>query len=68
MKRIIAVLLLAIMLASLLVACGKTTECAICGKTKNCSKVEVLGEKVWVCDDCKLGLNAVDSALDNLFG
>ncbi len=64
MKRIVAILLLVLMLATLLVACGKTTECEICGKTASCKQVEVLGVKGWVCKDCEKGLKTVG----NLFG
>lgn len=59
MKRIVAILLLVLMLATLLVACGKTTECELCGEVKSCKQIEVLGEKGWVCKDCEQSIKAI---------
>ncbi len=31
----------------------KKTECEDCGEKKTCEQVEVNGEKVWLCEDCR---------------
>ncbi len=67
MKKLFVVLALVLVLVSMFAACGKTTECEICGQTKKCTEVEFMGEKGWVCDDCKKGLDALNS-LGELFG
>lgn len=44
------------------VGCKKTTKCeGICGEEKKCSKVEVAGEKVWLCEDCEAFVKAAES-------
>ena len=35
-----------------LFGCKEERECASCGEVKSCDKYEVLGEEVWLCDDC----------------
>lgn len=45
------------------VGCKKTTECDGCGEEKKCSKVEVAGEKVWLCEDCEAFAKAAESLM-----
>ncbi len=53
MKNLVKVLLLVVVLATMLTACGKFT-CDTCGKEKSGKqhKSEVFGEEVVMCDDC----------------
>lgn len=32
--------------------CKKERECDACGEVKKCDSYDVLGEEVWMCDDC----------------
>jgi hypothetical protein len=43
--------------------CKKTTECDGCGEKAKCSEYEVLGEKVWFCEDCEDDINDLKDAL-----
>lgn len=53
MKNLVKVLLLVVVLATMLTACGKFT-CDTCNKEKSGKqhKSEVFGEEVVMCDDC----------------
>lgn len=52
MKRLISILLLVVVLATMLTACGKFT-CDMCGEEKTGKKHEesMLGESIVICDD-----------------
>lgn len=63
-RKVIATLLLVVSFATLLVGCSKNTTCDICGEEAKCKKMKVMGEKAWVCSDCKAGVEA----LGKLFG
>lgn len=39
----------------------KKVECDFCGETKKCQTMEVFGEKVNICKDCKADLDALGS-------
>ncbi len=56
MKRVIT-LLLALCMMFALAACGAKAKCDVCGETKNCETIEVLGEKIHICGDCKDSIN-----------
>lgn len=64
MKRVICVLLLVVMLATLLTACGKF-QCDLCGEEKTGKKYEeeVLGQPVTYCKDCYEDLEDIADAL-----
>ena len=64
MKKLICVLLLVVVLASMLTACGKFT-CDSCKeeKTGKKYKVEVMGEKAEICKDCNEKLEELKDAL-----
>lgn len=49
MKRILALIMVVITVMALS-ACGK--KCDICGESGG-KKYELMGQKVYVCDDCK---------------
>ena len=53
MKRIICALLLVVVLATMLTACGKF-ECDMCGEEKSGKKYEedFFGEEIVICKDC----------------
>lgn len=53
MKKLVCLLLLVAMVATLFVGCG-SFECDLCGKESDGEKheVEVLGDEVVYCDDC----------------
>lgn len=55
MKKIICVLLLVALLATLLAGCIGSFECDICGEEKFGTKNEesFLGQKVTYCNDCQ---------------
>ena len=55
MKRVV-VLLLALAMIFSLAACGNKT-CDVCGESKKCDTIEVLGEKMNICDDCMDQIN-----------
>ena len=56
MKRVV-VLLLALAMIVGLAACGGKTTCDVCGESKKCKTIEVLGEKMNICDDCMDQIN-----------
>ena len=64
MKKLICVLLVVVMMATLLTACGKF-KCELCGEEKSGKKYEgeVLGEKVVYCDECYKELQELKNAL-----
>ena len=64
MKKLISVLLLVSVLATLLTACGKF-ECDLCGEEKSGKKYEreLLGESIDICKDCYEELEELADAL-----
>lgn len=64
MKKLICVLLLVSVMATLLTACGKFT-CDLCGEEKSGKKYEreVLGETIDICKDCYGELEDLAEAL-----
>lgn len=64
MKRLISILLLVVVLATMLTACGKFT-CDMCGEEKSGKKHEesMLGESIVICDDCYKALEDLAGAL-----
>ena len=60
-KKIIATLLVVLSFATLLVGCSKKTECDICEEVKKCNSKKIMGEKIWICDDCQDKLDALGS-------
>lgn len=67
MKRVLAVLLLAVMMLTLFAACGKKMDCEICGKERRCTEEKVLGdETAWICGECKGELEELNDALGDL--
>ena len=53
-KKIIATLLVVLSFATLLAGCSKKTECDICEEVKKCNSKKIMGEKIWICDDCQV--------------
>ncbi len=51
MKKLIAIVCVVMIFATLLAGCAKTTECEVCGETKKCKQLEYEGEKGWFCVD-----------------
>ena len=53
MKRLICVLMLVAIMATMLTACGKF-KCDVCGEEKTGKKYEreLLGEEIDICKDC----------------
>jgi len=64
MKKLISILLLVVVLATMLTACGKFT-CDMCGEEKSGKKHEesMLGESIVICDDCYKALEDLAGAL-----
>ncbi len=52
-KKVLLVTSAVLVVALSAVGCKKTTDCEMCEKEKKCSKVEVEGEKVWLCETCE---------------
>lgn len=59
-SKLVAFICTLAILAMCLGGCKKV-ECDICGETKKCQTMEVFGEKINVCNDCKAGLDAIGS-------
>ena len=53
MKKLICLLLVVVMMATMLAACGKF-ECEVCGEEKSGKKYteEILGREITYCQDC----------------
>lgn len=51
-KKIIALLMGTILLATLMAGCSKKMECDFCYKEKKCITIDVLGEEAHICEDC----------------
>ncbi len=62
MKKLLAIVLVALMSLTLLAGCAKEVECELCGETKKGKTVEMEGEKVDVCLDCEEKLEALEKA------
>lgn len=61
MKKIVSVLILAVIVLTLFVSCH---ECAVCGKSKLItSKKTFLGKDIYICNSCK---NAPENALNDI--
>lgn len=67
-RRIFAMLLLALIMATLLVGCKKKTTCELCEEEKWCEKVEYDGETGYLCPDCKEEFEDLKDLLDDLNG
>ena len=67
MKRLICILLVVVMMATLLTACGKF-KCDLCGEEKSGKKYtdEVLGEEVECCKDCHEDLEEAEDLAEDL--
>ena len=65
MKKLICILLVVVMMATMLTACGKF-KCDLCGEEKSGKKYtgEVLGEEVEYCKDCREDLEDIADAFD----
>ena len=59
LKRIIAIILAVLMIAAIMVGCSTTHECSICGEVKSCTKKTILGQEIYICDDCATGINSI---------
>ena len=57
-KLTIVVMLLLVTVLSL-TACGSKKECDICGEVKSGKTTEILGEKVFICNDCRDEMNSI---------
>ena len=63
MKKLICILLIAVVLTSLLAGCIGAFTCDFCNKEKFgvMHKEDVLGTKITYCDDCKAALDELRS-------
>lgn len=68
MKKLISLLLVVVILATMLTACGDFT-CDMCFEEASGDghTIEVLGSKEHVCDDCYEEYKALERELDSLF-
>ncbi len=69
MKKLIACLLLVVILATMLTACG-SFKCEMCGKEDSGSgnDVNYMGKDMVVCDECEEGIEAAKDLLGGLAG
>ena len=67
MKKLIGLLLLLSMLATLLTGCGKFT-CDLCGEERSGKqyKEEILGEEIVYCRECYDELKALEEGANDL--
>ena len=65
MKKFVALLLVVVLMATMLCACG-SFKCDLCGKEKSGKKYteNLLGQEISYCSDCKDSLED----LGNMFG
>jgi len=63
MKKIIALLMVAVLAVFVLAACNPK-ECEICGKEGSTTKVEIGGETGYACDECAEGIEALKDLAD----
>ena len=62
MKKKLGVLAAAVAVMAMgLAGCKKETECSGCGEVKKCDSYEIMGEEVWMCDDCYEAIEALGS-------
>ena len=68
MKKLICVLLVVVMMATLLTACGKF-KCDVCDEEKSGKKYteEILGEEIEMCKDCHEKAEELEEGLEDLF-
>lgn len=64
MKKIIALLLVAVLSVFVLAACAPS-ECEICGKEADTEKIEYNGESAYACEDCAALFNLGVSILED---
>lgn len=57
-KRVVAAVLFSVMMLSL-TACGSKHVCDFCGEEKSCKTKELLGQKIYVCNDCLDSMNSM---------
>ncbi len=53
MKKFVIMFALAAVAMVFATGCGEKTKCATCDKEAYCKKVEVFGEKIPMCSDCR---------------
>lgn len=64
MKKKLLVLVAAVsVLVMGITGCKKETECSGCGEVKKCDSYEIMGEEVWMCDDCYDAIEALGDML-----
>lgn len=65
MKRIIAIVLFALMICACFASCAKEFTCDMCGQTVKSKehKEEIMGETISMCDSCYDGWKALGSLL-----
>lgn len=60
MKKKLLVLVAAVsVLVMGITGCKKETKCEACEEIKKCDSYEIMGEEVWMCDDCHDALEAL---------
>ena len=62
-KKLLVVAATVAVLVMGITGCKKETECSSCGEVKKCDSYEILGEELWLCDDCYEALEALGSLL-----
>lgn len=68
MKKIVALLVLAMLVLTLFASCGKPFTCDLCGEEKTGKKYtkEILGAELDYCNECKKELDNVGDEIEDL--
>lgn len=68
MKKLIPMLVTAVLVLTMLVSCGKPFTCDLCReeKTGKQNTATVLGQEVVYCNDCKKELDKVGKGIEDL--
>lgn len=56
-KRVIGLVLIAMLCMTAFAGCSKKAKCSFCGETKSGKTQTVMGQKVFICNDCLKGIN-----------
>lgn len=58
-SRLTIVVMLLLVTVLSLTACGSKKECEFCGEVKSGKTTEILGEKVFICNDCRSEITSI---------
>ena len=53
MKKVFAAITILMVLLSVMSGCGKKVKCDFCADEKKCEAIEILGDELNICKECK---------------